>query len=77
MYFNQLVSLIEELVPNINLTNADKYKNFENYGIDSIDVFNILIAVEERYHVKIEDEIAETIKTIHDIIILLEQKTPE
>lgn len=43
-------------------------------GVDSLDMMNILLLIEEKYHISISDEDSETLLTIQDIVIYLNKK---
>lgn len=42
--------------------------SFESVGVDSLDTFNILLAVEESFDVKIPEEQAENFNTIAKLV---------
>lgn len=46
---------------------------FEELGVDSLDLFQIIIELEETFNVQIED--AESIKTVEDAVKYIEAKT--
>lgn len=45
---------------------------FEELGVDSLDLFQIVIEIEEAFNIKIED--AESIKSIKDAVDFIEAK---
>lgn len=47
--------------------------SFEDLGVDSLDLFQIIIELEEEFNVQIED--AESIKTVEDAVNYIESKT--
>ncbi len=47
--------------------------SFEDLGVDSLDLFQIIIELEEKFGVQIED--AESIKTIQDAVNYIEERT--
>ena len=47
----------------------------EDCGADSLDVVEMLMTVEDDFGVSISDEEAVTLKTVKDIVTLLEKKT--
>ncbi len=49
--------------------------SFEDLGVDSLDLFQIIIELEEEFNIQIED--AESIKTIEDAINYIEKKTED
>ncbi|GLC29866.1 acyl carrier protein [Clostridium omnivorum] len=49
--------------------------SFEDLGVDSLDLFQIIIELEEEFSIQIED--AESIKTVEDAVKYVEEKTGE
>lgn len=47
--------------------------SFEELGVDSLDLFQIIIELEEEFGIQIED--AESIKTVEDAVKYVEAKT--
>lgn len=46
----------------------------DDLGADSLDVFQIVMAIEEQFDVEIDDQDAENIKTVGDAIKYIEEK---
>ena len=44
----------------------------EDLGVDSLDIVQLIMALEEEYHLEISDEEAEKIRTIKDIVTYIE-----
>lgn len=55
----------EEVTLEANLTN--------DLGADSLDAVELVMSIEEEFDVEISDEVAAGIKTVKDIVDLLEQ----
>ncbi|NLP29363.1 MAG: acyl carrier protein [Clostridia bacterium] len=45
---------------------------FENLGVDSLDLFQIVIEIEEEFNIKIEN--AESIKSVKDAVEFIESQ---
>lgn len=56
---------LEEINASSNLT--------DDLGADSLDAVELVMAIEEEFDVEISDEVAANIKTVQDIITLLEK----
>ena len=50
-------------------------KIVEDLGADSLDVVEMLMSVEDKFSVSVSDEEAVNLKTVKDIVDLLENKT--
>jgi acyl carrier protein len=48
---------------------------FEDLGVDSLDLFQILISLEEEFEVEIPNEDAESIKTVGDVVDYIKERT--
>jgi acyl carrier protein len=47
----------------------------EDLGVDSLDVVEIIMEAEEEFDIRIDDEEAETVKTVQDAVNLIIKKT--
>lgn len=49
--------------------------SFEDLGVDSLDLFQIIIEIEEAFDIQVED--AESIKTVGEAVKYVENKTEQ
>lgn len=70
-YSNEISRIVAE---SLSLDNIDPKKSFQDNGIDSLDVFTIFLAVEERYGIKLSEDEVSLVKSVDDLSLLLENK---
>ena len=66
----KIIELINEMDLDIKIKTEDLKKPFEELGMDSLDVFNLISEIEIYKKIKISDSDFEKIKSINDLIIL-------
>lgn len=59
-----------------DLEKFDPRQSFKSNNIDSLDVFTLLLAIEEELGIKFDDEEASKINGINDILTILESHYP-
>ena len=65
--------LVEQL--GVDESEVTPESNFiDDLGADSLDVFQIVIAIEEQFDIEISDQDAEDIKTVGDAVKYIESK---
>ena len=65
----KIIELINEMDLDIKIKTEDLKKPFEELGMDSLDVFNLISEIEIYKKIKISDSDFEKIKSINDLII--------
>ncbi|PRR79562.1 Acyl carrier protein [Clostridium liquoris] len=72
MIFEKIRKIIAEQL-NIGEDAITINTSFEELGVDSLDLFQIVIEIEEEFNIQIED--AEAIKTVRDAVKFAEENT--
>ena len=71
MEFDKLASIIAEVM-NIDVRDMDANTSFlDDLGADSMDLFQILIRIEEELQIEINPEEAEKVRTVGDVLDLI------
>lgn len=71
MEFEKLKSIIAEVL-NVDPDEVTMDTTFmDDLGADSLDVYQIIMAIEEEYDIEIDAEKAENIKTVEDAVELI------
>lgn len=66
-------TIVEQCSVNEDIITNDA--TIENIGIDSLDVVDVIMALEDEYEIKIPDEDIEEIETINDLVEIIEKLT--
>jgi acyl carrier protein len=73
-----LIDDIKEVVVEQLSVNADEVKEdakfVEDLGADSLDVVELVMALEEKFDIEIPDDEAEKIATVADVVAYVESK---
>ena len=73
-----LLDDIKEVVVEQLSVNADEVKEdakfVEDLGADSLDVVELVMALEEKFDIEIPDDEAEKIQTLNDVVAYVESK---
>ena len=74
MYFEKVRKLIaDELsIDEAKITLESRLS--EDLGADSLDAVELIMALEDEFGVEVSDEIAQSIRTVGDIVNILEKK---
>ena len=73
--FKDLVTIITPYCKNDTLNNVSKETRFiEDLGVSSPRLVDIVIDIEDKFNVAIDDETADKIRTIGDAIAIIEAK---
>lgn len=74
MDINKIKSIIAEQLGIDASTIKNESRFVEDLGADSLDTVELVMAVEDEFGIEIDDDFAETIQTMQDIINYLESK---
>ena len=74
---NDIKAIIKEAIPQINEEELKDAIPLRDQNIDSLDLFNILMRLEETYNIKIPDEDAAELRNIVDIVNYIHTKKEE
>ena len=72
--FEKICEIINEKM-DIDVSEISKDSTFESLDIDSLDMVEIIMDLEEAFDVELED--AQDLKTISDLMAFIEQKQAE
>lgn len=74
--FEKVKELILKELDHVDEKKITMEANLENdLGADSIDAFEVIMALEEEYNITFEDNVAQNIKTVKDLVDYIEEKT--
>ncbi len=68
---NEVEALIKE---KLNVSEIDKNATLATYGLDSLDVVEFILELEDKFSISFEAEDTKDIKTIGDLLALVEKK---
>lgn len=68
---NEVEQLIKE---KLNVEEIDKSSTLATYGLDSLDVVEFILELEEKFSISFEAEETKDIKTIGDLLNLVDKK---
>jgi len=73
MIFERIQELIEQEmnIPAENISSESRIA--EDLGADSIDAIELIMGVEEEFDIEISDEVAMDIKTVGDLVKVIEE----
>ncbi len=72
--FEVVKSIIEEHLDIDDSSRVTLQSTLEDFNADSLDVAEIIMALEDEFKIEIEDEKAENFKTLKDIMNYLEEQ---
>ncbi|WP_353893961.1 acyl carrier protein [Proteinivorax hydrogeniformans] len=73
MAFEKIKGIIEEQLDIEE--EITKETSFEDMGVDSLDIFQLVVELEEAFEIEIDDSEAASMKTVGDAVEFVEKKT--
>ena len=73
MIREELIELVKENL-DINVEKIDFDKAISDYDIDSIDMLDFIMAIEDKYDIEFSDDELDEIEKFSDVISLIESK---
>ncbi|MDY5098144.1 acyl carrier protein [Clostridium sp.] len=67
MVLNKIKSIVADKL-SINASDITADTTLEDLGADSLDVVEVIMALEDEFDIEISDEIAENISTVGDLV---------
>lgn len=73
MLRDELIELVKENL-DINVDEIDFEKEISEYDIDSIDMLDFIMAIEDKYDIEFSDDELDEIEKFSDVVSLIESK---
>ena len=73
MIRDELIELVKENL-DINVDEIDFDKEISEYDIDSIDMLDFIMAIEDKYDIEFSDDELDEIEKFSDVVSLIESK---
>ena len=67
MVLNKIKSIVADKL-SINASDITMDTTLEDLGADSLDVVEVIMALEDEFDIEISDEVAENISTVGDLV---------
>ncbi|MDU1315770.1 MAG: phosphopantetheine-binding protein [Anaerococcus hydrogenalis] len=73
MIREELIELVKENL-DIDVEEVDFDKSISDYDIDSIDMLDFIMAIEDKYDIEFSDDELDEIEKFSDVVSLIESK---
>ncbi len=73
MTLDQLRNIVQNVCTGVDIDNMDEDSRFEDLGIDSIDLAQIIFEIESVLEIKIDPDILEEIVTVGDALEAIQE----
>jgi acyl carrier protein len=72
--YENVQDIIKEYFEDPKIKFSPKTSFKDDIGADSLEQIELMMVIEKRYEIVIEDELAEKIETVHDCVAVVVQK---
>lgn len=76
MVLNKIKSIVADKL-SINASDITADTTLEDLGADSLDVVEVIMALEDEFDIEISDEVAENISTVGDLVDYIKANVEE
>ena len=70
----ELLEVIREAMTEDDVEITEKSEFVDDLGLSSMEFFNLISLIEERFHVKFSDREIQNLETVGDVVELLEEQ---
>jgi acyl carrier protein len=67
-------NVLEKFKKKLNIEAVDESKTLKDYGLDSLDMVELILELEDEYKIKFTDEEMTSLQTIGDLINAIHKK---
>ncbi|MFA5421828.1 MAG: acyl carrier protein [Bacilli bacterium] len=67
-------NVLENFKKRLNIEVVDEAKTLKDYGLDSLDMVELILELEDEYKIKFTDEEMTSLQTIGDLISAIHKK---
>ncbi len=69
---NEILQILSSVIDDGNDINSYESVAIKDLNMDSLQMYEVIIELEEKYDIKLSDDIIDTIETVDDLIKLVE-----
>ncbi len=67
-------NVLENFKKRLNIEQVDESKTLKDYGLDSLDMVELILELEDEYKIKFSDEEMTSIQTIGQLVAAIHKK---
>lgn len=67
-------NVLEKFKKRLNIDEVDESKTLKDYGLDSLDMVELILELEDEYKIKFSDEEMTSIQTIGQLVSAIHKK---